>query len=454
MHRRKNGRATWLTIAVCLLAAFFVVPSSASAAPGMTSNTGFTYAGAWASLSGEHYANQKGATAALTFTVGPGGGTVSLRSAKHSNNGYASVSIDGRSETRVSLHSRGQENNARVYMSSRLTAGRHTMKVRVTGEKPTQSNNTLVSVTRADVLNGSISAPTAPSSTAPSSTAQAAAPSGVTLDLDWDTCNNSQWTAGSGGIEAGDPAHQYQISSAVTRSGSGCAARFEVHNASSDQVSNGSFRALASKYDTQDGAVAGEDFTYGFSFRVPSIPGAEQIWELHQRSNIYSVDGDLSLAPHAVLLRDGRIEYRMMTGKARWDGSQWTGYESYNDRIVLDPSAQANAWYDMTVRVKASEGASGLVEVFIRKAGQAWPATPIWTKTGPTVQWIPGGLSPNVPTKRSSFDSDGGYSGLFLEMGICNSRNTWATASQQVLLYVDELRRYTNVAAAKAGFPA
>src|SRR4051794_10191513 len=55
---------------------------------------------------------------------------------------------------------------------------------------------------------------------------------GVTLDLDWDTCDNSQWTtSGNGALEAGsDPERQSVITSQVRRVAQGCANRFEIED--------------------------------------------------------------------------------------------------------------------------------------------------------------------------------------------------------------------------------
>jgi len=304
-------------------------------------------------------------------------------------------------------------------------------------------------VTGADVSNGSFGATTVPPTTTP-----AAAPSGVTLNLDGDTCNTSQWTTGLGGVEAGDPAHQVTFGNSPRRDPAGCSTRFEMHNASSDIWGGQSFRSMLAKYDSNEGTAGGTDFTYGFSFQAQgSIPRYQHIWELHQRENIYSVGGNVSLAPHAVMLRDGRLEYRMMTGAAVWDGSTWARYSSYNDRIVLRPTLTAGTWYDVMVRIRASEGSTGLVEVFARAAGEQWPSTPTWSKAGSTLPYIPGGLDPKVPTKRSTLDTAGGQSGMYVVAGMYSGSANWSEPSQQLILFQDNLRRYRDVASAKTGFP-
>lgn len=274
------------------------------------------------------------------------------------------------------------------------------------------------------------------------------------LNLDWDTCNNTQWTStGNGSIEAGDPAHQLQVVSSPTRTGTGCSARFETHNSPTDQVSNGTYRSLECKYDTSDASYSGDDFVYGFSFMVPDVPLYEHIWELHQLMNINNVNPNLALAPHAVLIRNGQLQYRMMTGKALWNGSTWTGYESYNDQIPLTGALQPNAAYDVAIHIKASETSTGLIQVYVRQAGQAWPSTPTWSKSAPTVQWIPGGLDPKVPHKISTFDTYNGLKGLYVCAGVYNGSNVWQESLQQVIVYIDNLRRYTDLTSAAAGFP-
>jgi hypothetical protein len=494
MPKKWKRSALWAAVLVCALATGLTAGSAASAAPTSVPNTGFVYAGAWGSQAGAHYSNQVGATATLTFTVGSGGGTISLRSVKSPDSGYAGVSIDGGRETLVNQYDRNLVNNLTVYKSQAMTAGQHTMKVRVTGKKSYRSNNTFVSVTGADVSNGSMGAPapstpapstpapstpapstpapstpapsttapsttapstTAPSTTAPSTTAPATAPSGVTLDLDADTCDTSQWTTnGMGGVEAGDPAHQVTFGTSARRDPSGCSTRFEMHNAQSDLWAGHSYRSMLAKYDSNEGTTGGKDFTYGFSFQMQgAIPRYQHLWELHQRANIYSVDGDLAVAPHAVMIVDGRLEYRMMTGAGMWSGSEWTRYTSYNDRVLLRPTLTPGTWYDVMVRVRASEGGDGLVEVFARAAGEQWPTTPTWSKAGPTLPYIPGGLDPNVPTKRSTLDTAGGQSGLYLEVGMYAGSPTWHESAQQLVLIQDNLRRYRDVASAKTGFP-
>jgi hypothetical protein len=290
-----------------------------------------------------------------------------------------------------------------------------------------------------------------------------AAPGEVLLDLDWDTGDTSQWTAPSAHEAGSGAAHQFTLSNTVRRRPSGWAARFEMHNSSTDIASNAGFRSLWAKYDTAEGTSGGTDFAYGFSVRFP-VEGTQtakpstgiMLWELHQRANIYGISGSLAIAPHAVMLRDGEIQYRMMTGAGNWTGSAWTGYSAYYDQIQLRPASSVlvDRWYDVIVHLVLSETSSGLAEVWVRDAAEAWTTSPQWSVSAPTMPYVPGGLDPAVPTKRSVTDVLDGYSGMYLETGLYTGTSTWSNSQSQIITYMDELRKYSTVAAAKAGFPA
>lgn len=286
------------------------------------------------------------------------------------------------------------------------------------------------------------------------------------LVLDWDTGNLSQWTAGSGALEAGAPAHQSTFSQTVRRGTSGWAWRAEVHNDPGDRAtSNNSFRSLLSKYDSQEGPPGTNgpsDFAYGFSFRVAledNVAARMQyclIWELHQRVAMYSVPG-MSLAPHGIELYEGDIAYRLATGGGTWNGSAWTGQQVYLPRQVLRANYSMNTWYDIVVRIKCSEGSDGICQAWCRAAGESWPGTPQFDFTGSTLPYIQGGVDPSVPTKRSTSDVEAGsgFTGLYLGAGIYTGSGTWYSneTTQQEIVYLDEMRRYPTSSAAMAGFP-
>ncbi|MFE3518248.1 glycoside hydrolase family 43 protein [Streptomyces sp. NPDC059166] len=124
---------------------------------GRSSGAGsLTYTGAWNSGTGcgtqcfwgdDHWSDQAGATATFTFT----GTRIALLSVKDTGNGYAAISVDGGAEQRVDLHNSIRVGEASQYLSPRLAAGRHTLRVRVTGEHNSQSGASFVSIDRAEV---------------------------------------------------------------------------------------------------------------------------------------------------------------------------------------------------------------------------------------------------------------------------------------------------------------
>jgi hypothetical protein len=280
---------------------------------------------------------------------------------------------------------------------------------------------------------------------------------GITLNLDWDICSSAQWTAtGHGALEeSNDPGRHSVLTSQIRRANEGCANRFEIKDSFLDMKSG--FRALWAKYDSNEGTTGGTDFVYGLSFQANAVPRYAHIWELHQRANIYRIDPDLSVAPHALIIRDGALQYREMTGAARWNGDEWTGWSNDQDQQVLLASLLPNTWYDVMIRIKASEQANGLTQVYVRQAGQSWPASPSWQNSGPSLPYVPGGLDPRIPDKIGVYQAEpdtDGLTGLFLAAGIYTGSSTWIDPVSPVIVYLDQLRRYTDLASAKAGFPS
>lgn len=102
-------------------------PSGAATA----TNTGFSYTGSWqAGVAGESYSGVSGDIATISFTVGTGGGTVSLLGIKDPSNGTASVKIDSGTSTTVS-ESGTHADRAVQWTSGTLVAGNHTLTVTV-----------------------------------------------------------------------------------------------------------------------------------------------------------------------------------------------------------------------------------------------------------------------------------------------------------------------------------
>ena len=134
-------------------------------------NNQFNYNGTWSYYNGEpkcynsdnHYNN----TTNAYYTVAFNGTQIKIYGCKGSNNGIGAISIDGGSETNVDYYASSLGNYELLYTSPTLTAGQHTLKVRVTGTKNASSTNYYVNADRVDIISGSAPTPTpTPGSTA------------------------------------------------------------------------------------------------------------------------------------------------------------------------------------------------------------------------------------------------------------------------------------------------
>ncbi|WP_163508845.1 glycoside hydrolase family 43 protein [Fodinicola acaciae] len=97
--------------------------------------------------SDDHWNGTAGATATYSFT----GTQIALLSVRDTNYGYAALSIDGGPETTIDLYSSIRMGEQVNYVSPRLAAGSHTLRVRVTGDKDGASSGTLVEIDRAEI---------------------------------------------------------------------------------------------------------------------------------------------------------------------------------------------------------------------------------------------------------------------------------------------------------------
>ncbi|CAK7285859.1 hypothetical protein SGPA1_40119 [Streptomyces misionensis JCM 4497] len=95
----------------------------------------------------DHWSDQAGNTATFTFT----GTRIALLSVRDTGNGYAALSIDGGAEQRLDYYGAIRTGETLQFLSPRLPYGRHTLRVRVTGEHDAQSGASFVSVDRAEV---------------------------------------------------------------------------------------------------------------------------------------------------------------------------------------------------------------------------------------------------------------------------------------------------------------
>ena len=106
-----------------------------------TGNNQFNYVGSgWVHgvSSSDPYLNQTVSfsnVADNSVTVSFTGSRIELYTAKASHHGIIAVSIDGGSETNVDLYSASRQNFVMAYNSGDLSAGNHTIKIRVTGSK-------------------------------------------------------------------------------------------------------------------------------------------------------------------------------------------------------------------------------------------------------------------------------------------------------------------------------
>ncbi|NQX67246.1 S-layer homology domain-containing protein [Paenibacillus alba] len=126
-----------------------------------TTGTGtnqFDYVGSWGyygSQSGayqndNHYSNTAGAYALLRFT----GSKVQLYGAKNNNQGIAAFSIDNGPETLVDTYAPSRSDQQLLFESDELKNQEHVLRIRVTGQKKANANDSFLSIDRADIQLG------------------------------------------------------------------------------------------------------------------------------------------------------------------------------------------------------------------------------------------------------------------------------------------------------------
>jgi hypothetical protein len=140
-------------------------PSSPDPAPSVTSindasvGTGpdqFAFSGSWLTASGsgkylddDHYSSTTGSSYTVRFT----GTQAKLYVATAPWHGKAGVSVDGGAETTIDLYSATKADQVLRYTSPVVTAGTHTLTVRVLGTKNASSTGTYVTADRVDVTS-------------------------------------------------------------------------------------------------------------------------------------------------------------------------------------------------------------------------------------------------------------------------------------------------------------
>ena len=152
-----NGHTTYCQYTV-------IVKSTGGAAPAVindnttgTGNSQFEYVGTWGYNSSspnayqqdEHYSR----TTNSYYQVDFNGTRIKVYGPKDTNMGKEAFSIDGGAETIVDCYSSARQEQVLLYDSSTLTAGQHTLKMRVTGTKNAGSSDAWTSADRVDITN-------------------------------------------------------------------------------------------------------------------------------------------------------------------------------------------------------------------------------------------------------------------------------------------------------------
>jgi hypothetical protein len=262
---------------------------------------------------------------------------------------------------------------------------------------------------------------------------------------DFETGDTSQFS----GLECPHPDTQFRIVTEPTRQGR-YAARFQEGPGDNWVAGDGSIRCLAANYDS--GESQGDDYYFGFSLYFPQVPSSSLLWELHARREIYSIDPNTAVSPHAVYVENGRLMYRLLTGPAVWNGQDWTGWSHYEPQLELLPSLPVGRWVDLVIHIRFSHSPDGVVEVWTRTEGEAWPARPQVSRPGiATLPWVPGYDNriwggPNDP----DVPDDVFTSSLYTELGIYKGGSRTSATD---VVYHDGYRRGTSFAAVLEEFP-
>jgi chitodextrinase len=103
-------------------------------------------------LEDNHWSSNRNAYYKVRFN----GTQIKLYGATSANHGIAAVSIDNGAETYVDFYAVKRADNVLVYTSPVLTQGQHTLKVRVTGSRNSNSKGTTVTSDRVNILTSSI----------------------------------------------------------------------------------------------------------------------------------------------------------------------------------------------------------------------------------------------------------------------------------------------------------
>jgi hypothetical protein len=100
--------------------------------------------------------NRWSSVANAYYQVPFNGTQVRLFGGKAPSHGIAAVSVDGGAETLIDTYAATRADGVPLWSSPVLSAGNHTLKVRVTGQKNASATNTFVTADRVDVTNGGV----------------------------------------------------------------------------------------------------------------------------------------------------------------------------------------------------------------------------------------------------------------------------------------------------------
>lgn len=137
-------------------------PSGTTTIDDSTSGSGqnqFNYHGNWqhcTNCGSELYNNSNSwdSTTNDYLTIAFTGTQIKYYAVVDAHHGIGAFSIDGGSETNVDFYAATRAGNVLLYTSPVLSSGSHTLKLRVTGTKDSNSTDVVVTADRADILTG------------------------------------------------------------------------------------------------------------------------------------------------------------------------------------------------------------------------------------------------------------------------------------------------------------
>jgi hypothetical protein len=119
-----------------------------------TGQNQFNYTGTWSFGSQSGAFNSDNHWSSVTnnaYQVAFNGTRVQIYSARANNHGIFAVSIDGGAETNIDLYSATRVDQTLVWTSPTLSAGNHTVRVRVTGTRNASSSGNAIVADRVDI---------------------------------------------------------------------------------------------------------------------------------------------------------------------------------------------------------------------------------------------------------------------------------------------------------------